>query len=371
MAYKDLREFIKKLEEEGELQRVKKEVDWNLEVGAITRRVQDVGAPAPLFEKIKGYPGFKILSGNTTLSSKNKYARLALGLGLSREASVKEIINKYIEGRKNPIPPKLIKDGPCQENVFIGDKVDLFNLPAPFVHEGDGGRFLCTWHATITKDPETGWVNYGMYRQMIHDKNTLGLPYAPAVEHWTIHFLKNLAQKRRTEVAIAIGSEPITPIISATNLPAGISEPDVIGGLREEPLEVVKCKTVDLEVPATSEIVIEGYVDPVDPKDGGKLEGPFGEFTGYMGSIPQTSPVMHVTAITHRDDPILTISCMGVPVDDAAAVNSVTGSGELLNELRSKGLPVTSVFFSSGRGILFLRHFIRYTLSSLPQRFGH
>lgn len=344
MAYKDLREFINVLEEAGELRRVKKEVDWNLEVGAITRRVQDLWAPAPLFEKIKGYPGFKILSANTTLSSKNKYARLALTFGLFREASAKEIINTYIERRKHLIPPKLIKEGPCQENVFTGDKVDLYKLPAPLTHEGDGGRYLCTWHADITKDPETGWVNYGMYRQMIHDKNTLGITWSPVAEHWTIHHMKNMAEKKRTEIAVSIGGEPLTPVIAATGIPPGISEADVIGGLRGEPLELVKCKTVDLEVPATSEIVIEGYIDPVDPKEGGKLEGPFGEYTGYRGSIPTPWPVMHVTAITHRNNPILTMSCMGVPVDDSAALFSITGSAELFNELQSKGLPVTSVF---------------------------
>ena len=326
------------------MQRVRKEVDWNLEVGGITRRVQDLGAPAPLFENIKGYPGFRILSGNTTLSGRNKYARLALALGLSSRTSAKEIINTYIARRKGPIPPTLVKEGPCHENVFTGDEIDLYKLPAPFTHEGDGGRYLCTWHANVTRNPETGWVNYGMYRQMIHDKNTLGLPWAPAAEHWTIHHLKNMAERKRTEMAVSIGAEPLTPVIAATDIPPGVSEPHIIGGLREEPLELVKCKTVDLEVPATSEIVIEGYVDPVDPKQEGRLEGPFGEYTGYMGSVPTPWPVMHVTAITHRNDPILTMSCMGVPVDDYAAVTSITGSAELFNELRSKGFPVTSVF---------------------------
>ncbi|MDO8721375.1 MAG: UbiD family decarboxylase [Syntrophales bacterium] len=349
MAYRDLREYITALEKAGELQRVKKEVDWNLEIGAITRRVQDLWSPAPLFEKITGYPDFRILSAPTSLSSRNnKYARIALAFGISEKATTKEIINKYIEGRKHPIPPVVVKRGSCQENILMGDKIDLYKLPAPMIHEGDGGRYLCTWHALITKDPDTGWVNYGMYRQMIHDKNTLGIPYIPSVEHWTIHHLKNIARKRRTEVAVSIGSEPVTPIIAATGTPAGIDETDIIGGIRGEPLELVKCKTVDLEVPATSEIVIEGYIEPVYPADCDphetRQEGPFGEYTGYRGGIPVRWPVMHVTAITHRNDAILTVSNMGVPVDDAGATAAITRSGELLNDLKGKGLPVTSVF---------------------------
>ena len=348
MAYKDLREYIYALEKAGEIQRVEKEVDWNLEIGAITRRVQDLWAPAPLFENITGYPGFKIFSAPTSLSRKSRYARVALALGLPPDTSVKEIIRRYIEGRKNPILPVLVSKGPCQENVFIGDQVDLYKLPAPMIHEGDGGRYLSTWHAVITKDPETGWVNYGMYRQMVHDKNTLGLPWAPGVEHWTIHHMKNITRKKRTEVAVTIGAEPLTPIIAASGTPPGMNEADIIGGIRGEPLELVKCKTIDLAVPATSEIVIEGYVEPIDPRNGEnaelRKEGPFGEYTGYMGSIPSFWPVMHITAITHRNDPILTMSNMGVPVDDNASVASLTGSAELLDELQERGLPVTSVF---------------------------
>lgn len=349
MAYKDFREYIDALERAGELQRVKKEVDWNLEIGAITRRVQDLLAPAPLFENITGYPDFRILSAPTSLSSRNMYARIALAFGLPGDLSPKEIINHYVEGRKHPILPILVSKGSCQENILTGNEVDLYKLPAPLIHEGDGGRYLSTWHAVITKDPETGWVNYGMYRQMIHGKNTIGIPFLPGVEHWAIQHVKNIAKKKRTEVAVAIGAEPVTPIIAAAGVPVGTNEADVIGGLRGEPLELVKCETVDLEVPATSEIVLEGYIEPVDPRGGeneeAKQEGPFGEYPGYRSKTPVPALVMHVTAITHRNDPILTMSNMGVPVDDNAAIVSITGSGELLDELREKGLPITSVFF--------------------------
>ncbi|MBW1839817.1 MAG: UbiD family decarboxylase [Deltaproteobacteria bacterium] len=177
MPYQDLREWISALEKEGEIKRVEKEVDWDLEVGAITRRVYDLGAPAPLFEKIKGYPkGYRILSAPIGLSARNKYARLALALDMPADSTIRDLTEEYIRRKKNPIPPVEVKEGPCQENVYLGEEVDLYKFPAPMVHEGDGGRYLSTWHTVISKDPDSGWVNYGMYRQMIHDKNYLGTP---------------------------------------------------------------------------------------------------------------------------------------------------------------------------------------------------
>ena len=142
------------------------------------------------------------------------------------------------------------------------------------------------------------------------------------------------------EFAIAIGAEPVTAIMSATTLPEFVSEAEVIGGLRGEPLEVTKCKTVDLYVPATAEIVLEGYVDPNEMRD----EGPFGEYTGYFGGGKLPRAVYNITAITHRNDPILTMSCPGIPPDDS--VMHVTMGAELLRELREHyGMPVEFVYF--------------------------
>jgi len=141
------------------------------------------------------------------------------------------------------------------------------------------------------------------------------------------------------EVAIAIGIEPVSAMCAANPLPYGVSEVDIVGGIRGEPVELIKCETIDLEVPATAEIVIEGEIRPKETMD----EGPFGEFTGYMVSQREPRPVISVKAVTHRDNPILTVACPGIPVDDNAIL-SLTKSAEILEALRGQGLPVSSAF---------------------------
>jgi 4-hydroxy-3-polyprenylbenzoate decarboxylase len=342
MPYRDLREWLDALERAGELQKVEREVDWNLEAGAITRRVYDLKAPAPLFQKIKGYPkGYRILGGPIGLSARNKYARLASALDMPVDSTIRDLTEEYIKRKKNPIPPVEVKRGPCQEIIITGEDIDLFKFPAPMVHDGDGGRYLCSWHTVISKHPENDWVNFGMYRQMVHDRNHLSIPAVP-MEHIGQHYQRYGAKGKRMEFATAIGTEPVTALISATALPAGVNEADIIGALRGEPLELVRCRTVDLLVPATSEIVIEGYIEPEERRE----EGPFGEYTGYSAGGKQLWPVCTVTAITHRNDPIVPMSVMGVPVDDAAVVMNFTMGAEVLEELRDKRqFPVDFVYY--------------------------
>ena len=343
MAYKDLREFIAKLEEEGELVRIKKEVDWDLEVGAIIRRSYDLMAPAPFFENIKGYGnGFRILGASAGVSNKpNRYfARLALSLGMNPESKISDIIEEYIKRRKNPIKPVIVSDGPCKENIDIGDEVNLYKFPTPVVHEGDGGRYIGTWHIVVTKDPDSEWVNWGMYRLMIHDEKTMGGIIAPPQHIGQMYYQKYEARNKPMEFAVAMGGDPVIAIVACSMLPPYVNEVDVAGGLRGEPVELVKCETVDLYVPATSEIVIEGEVLPYERKE----EGPFGEYVGYRASERSPKPVYHVKAVTYRNDPILPVSCMGVPVDESAAVVPITNSAEILNELREQGLPIKMVY---------------------------
>jgi 4-hydroxy-3-polyprenylbenzoate decarboxylase len=153
-------------------------------------------------------------------------------------------------------------------------------------------------------------------------------------------YQKGEARNIPMEFAVALGDDPLIPIAGCSNIQAGVSEADVVGGLREEPIKLVKCETVDLYVPANSEVVIEGEVPPHERKK----EGPFGEYTGYRAGERSPKPVLHVKAITYRNDPILPVSCMGVPVDEGAAVVPLTNAAEILNELREKGLPVRMVY---------------------------
>ena len=262
MPFADLREWLSALEQAGELQRVEAEVDWNLEAGAIVRRICETDGPAVLFEKIKDYPkGFRLLGAPMAQSRRHRYARLAIALDLSPDSSVKEITESYLKRRKHPIPPVRVSSAPCQENVLTGEKVDLLKFPVPMIHGGDGGRYIGTWHTVITKDPESSWVNYGMYRLMVLGKNRMAGLIGP-IQDLQRHLSEYKRLGRRMEFAVAIGTEPVTAMMSCVSVQGKKSEAEVVGGLRGKPLELVRCKSVELEVPATAEIVLEGFINP-------------------------------------------------------------------------------------------------------------
>jgi 4-hydroxy-3-polyprenylbenzoate decarboxylase len=207
-------------------------------------------------------------------------------------------------------------------------------------HDGDGGRYLGTWHLTACKDPDSDWVNWGLYRHMIHNRKTLGCLVIPHQHIGRIFYEKYEDRNKPMEVAIALGTEPLSTVVAATDFPYGVSEVNLVGALRKEPLEVVKCETVDLYVPATSEIVIEGIMPPRVRVD----EGPFGEYTGYRASPRAPRPIIQVTAITHRNDPILTYACMGMPVDEGDIVCSIGHTWDMRTSLKSNGLPITGIY---------------------------
>jgi phenylphosphate carboxylase alpha subunit len=343
MIFSDLREYIDLLDQKGEVVHIKQEVDWHLELGAIIRRSYDLKAPAPLFENIKDYPqGFRVLGAPIGTSARlNQYfSRLALSLNMPADFSYGQIVDEYNRRSSQHIPPELVDTGPCKENILVGDDIDLLKFPVPYLHEGDGGRYLGTWHIVVTKDPDSGWVNWGMYRLMVVDRKTMaGLVRRD--QHIGQHYYQKYEARGKTmEFAVAIGTEPVSSIVGATRVPPGINEVDVAGGLRGVPVKLVKCETVDLWVPSTSEIVIEGIVPPHERLP----EGPFGEYTGYLSRDNSPKPVFKVTAITHRNNPIQVHSCMGVPVDDSAVVTTVIRAANILQELREKRFPVRMVY---------------------------
>jgi len=336
MAFRDIREFIAKLEETGDIQKIEQEVDWNLEIGAIMRRVNETGANAPFFQKIRGYGSEHRLFG-CVLST---FRRLAIAMGLSPDTTPKEMIDIYEKRFNNPIKPVIVKDGPCKENIMIGDEVNLYKFPAPMIHDGDGGRYFSTWHVSITKDPDTDWVNWGMYRQMIHNRNTLGGLILPTQHIGLIYYPKYEGRGKPMPFAYAIGPEPISTFIATTVVPYGVNEADIVGGIRQEPIELIKCETNDLYVPATAEVVVEGEVEPNIRVD----ERPFGEYTGYRASPRAPRPIFRVKAITHRNNPVFTSSCMGVPYDSFTIPCAVTWSAELRRTLLSFGIPIIDVY---------------------------
>ncbi len=339
MPCKDLREYLEVLDKAGELVRITEEVDWYLEAGAIARRAQDLRAPAPLLQRVKGYPEGVRLFGNTFGPTRPVvHGRISLALGMPPDTPTEEITAEFTRRLKKPIKPVLVNQGRCKENIVTGNGVDLLAFPAPHLHIMDGGRFFGSWHINVIKDPDSNWVKWGTYRHMLLDKNSLGF-LAQRPQHGpSIYYDKYEARGQPMPMAVAFGCDPILNMAAAAALPANVNEVDAAGGLRQAPVELVKCQTCDLEVPAHAEIVLEGEVTSER-----RREGPFSEFTGYC-SRETLSPVFKVKCITFRNNPIMTFSCHGKPWDDGGVMSSISSSALLAQSLRNAGLSFKSVY---------------------------
>jgi 4-hydroxy-3-polyprenylbenzoate decarboxylase len=317
MAYNDLRDFIKVLEAKGLIHRVKVEVDPVLEIAEITDRMckSPYGGKALFFEKVKGsqIPVVTNIFGS--------FERMCLAL----EIESLDDIGKRIEKLLNQTPPKNFKEkikavfelievskylpkkvnkAPCQE--IIDHEPDLSKLPILKTWPLDGGRFI-TFPMVFTRDPDTGKQNCGMYRMHVYNQKTTGM-------HWHIHkdgathYRKYKELGKTMPVAVAIGGDPAVIYSSTAPLPYGVDEMVFAGFLRRRPVEMVKCITSDIEVPANAEIVLEGYVEPEELRD----EGPFGDHTGFYSPVDKF-PVFHITCITHRKNPIYPATVVGKP----------------------------------------------------------
>jgi UbiD family decarboxylase len=341
---KSLREYVDALRGFGEIQDVDVEVDWNLEMGAIIRRTYELRAPAPLFNRIKGIePGFRVLGAPAGLSGNKTHplVRVALSLGLPAASSAKEIVEALADAhRKTPIPPRRVASGPCKENKLLGDKVDLLRLPAPLIHDGDGGRYLNTWGTIIVRTPDGRWTNWSITRIMLAGKNTMVGGVIPR-QHLGIIYAQWKALNRPMPFALAIGTDPVIPFVSGMPLDENMDEADFIGGYAGEAIDVIDCETVDLQVPATSEIVLEGTLSASETA----WEGPMGEYSGYLspqGGMP--SPIFHVSGMTYRNQPILPVVAAGEPVEENHTCWGLTVSAQILWDLRKAGFPVATCF---------------------------
>ena len=323
MGFKNLGEFLKVLREEGELVEVKAPVDPVLEVTEIYDRVVKQEGPALLFSNVRGS------SMPLVINLFGSPKRMSMALGVKTISEIAERIHSFLDlkpprglleklamipklSELNAILPKFVKHAPCQEKVILvgeGKMLDL--LPVVQCWPKDGGKFI-TFPLVITKDPETNQRNTGLYRMHVYDDRTTGM-------HWQIHkdgaehFRKlSKGSKGRLPVACVIGADPATMFAAACPLPSGMDEMMLAGFLRKKSVELVKCKTIDLEVPAEAEIVLEGYVEEGESR----LEGPFGDHTGFY-SRAKDFPVFHVTCITHRKNPIYVTTVVGrAPMED-------------------------------------------------------
>ena len=321
----DLREWIRLLEDEGELVRISAEVDPDLEVTEIVDRTVKSGGPALLFENPKGSDRPLLINQFGT------ERRMCLGFGVARLDELAERVEDVLElqppqGLMDKVRglqklksiagsgPKSVRSGPVQEVVLTGDDVDLGLLPIQRCWPGDPAPFI-TLPAVITRDPRTGQRNLGMYRMQVVDRNTTYM-------HWQIHKDGRadwLATEGRIPVAVALGLDPITAYSASAPLPKHIGELMLAGFFRGAPVEMVTCKTNDLEVPAHAEIALEGYIE----KDELGLEGPFGDHTGYY-TPPEPFPVFHVTAMTMRRDAIYPSIVVGKPPQEDAWLAKAT-----------------------------------------------
>jgi 4-hydroxy-3-polyprenylbenzoate decarboxylase len=353
MAFRDLREFLSALEAHAELLRIRAPVSAELEAAEIADRAIKAGGPALLFENVKGHDVPLAMNLFGTME------RMCLALGV---ASLDEIGARMVEVIEPEIPsnlieklkmlpklarlaefvPKTVSSAPCQE-VVEEERPSLAFLPVVKTWPGDGGPFI-TLPLVFTKDPKTGRRNVGMYRMHVYDETSTGM-------HWHIHkggaqHYRGFRRKReRMPVAVALGGDPATIYAASAPLPEDVDEMVFAGFLRKQPVELVRCRTADIEVPAHAEVILEGYVDP----DELHTEGPFGDHTGYY-SLADEYPVFHVTCVTRRRHPIYPATIVGKPPMEDVFLGKATERiflpllRKIVPEVVDMNLPVEGIF---------------------------
>lgn len=302
--YQDIRYFISTLEQEGEILRVKDEINWKYGIGDRTRETQvsGVNGKALLFENIKDYPGHKIFTNGL-----GSYSRIAMALGLNRQTSLEEIARVFAQRISNLVEPVLVEDATFRENIHTSTEVDLEKLPVPWWNQQDGGRYIGTWHLNITKDPDTGIRNVGIYRMQLIGPRTTAVSVSPR-SHLAMHIERAERKGISLEMAVAIAVDETLIMAGAAAPPFGTDEFYLAGGLRKEPVELVPCRTIRLDVPASSEIVLEGTIDP----NRRVSEGPFLDYAG----IPKKDPhayLYEVSSLMFRNNPIFRGTAVGLP----------------------------------------------------------
>jgi 4-hydroxy-3-polyprenylbenzoate decarboxylase len=349
----DLGTFVRFLEQRGELHRITREIDPVLEVSAIAQRAVRANGPALLFERIKGsrhpllintYATRRRISWALGVSDLDEHARAIHDLVRSQPpVGLLDKVRMLPKlARVASAMPRTVRHAPCQE--IVETEPDLGKLPILTTWPEDGGPYI-TLPMVVTRDPETGTRNVGCYRMQVYDARTTGM-------HWQLHKTgrrhmrryKELGQQRMP-VAVALGGDPVLAYAATAPLPDGIDELMFAGFLRRKPVELVRCKTVDLEVPASADFILEGYVD-VDEL---RREGPFGDHTGYY-SLADDYPVFHLTCITRRESPIYATTVVGPPPQEDAWLGKATERLFLpllqmtFPEIVDMNLPIEGVF---------------------------
>ncbi|MBI4284392.1 MAG: UbiD family decarboxylase [Chloroflexi bacterium] len=355
MVYRDLRHWLDIVEKHGQLKRLSG-ASIDLEMSSIAEIVCREGKepkPVLLFDKIPGYPeGYRTVFGVA-----HSTWQIAMTLDLPEDqidrTSLLRNWRHKVRGLR-PLPSRSISTGPVMENSVTGDKIDVFQFPSPRFHELDGGRYIGTACAVVQREPDEGWVNAAIYRVMLVDKDRLTY-HAIEGQHGSIIERKHAAHNTVMPIAVVIGGDPAFYWASGRAVPWGVSEFDYAGGIKGEPLDVIKGPYTGLPLPAMAEIVIEGECHPGETF----AEGPFGEWHGYyanLGLQQVPEPVIRVKAIHYRNDPILTCGQMSAPVMDWSLASSITTSEGIWTTLEDLGIPgIRGVWcHEAGAGDLFV-----------------
>lgn len=343
MPYKDLRHYLRVLEENGKLFRIAKEVDKDWELAAVAklafRKIPDERRPALLFENVKGFP-IPVVTG-VLGASRQVYA-----LALETELNFEEIFRRWSKAQSEPLAPVVVDSGPCQEVVARGDQVDLLKLPVPVWTVPHDPSPYFTSPYVISRDPETGARNMGTYRMQLKGKRKTGIYFGNNLQDLRRIIAKNEGRNLPTPVAVVLGTDPVIGLTSVSKVAFGLDELAVAGGLRGEPVEVVRCLASDLEVPATAEIVLEGEIPPGVRED----EGPFGEYAGYM-SRGGPSFIIDVKCMTTRRDPIFQAFVSQMPPSESSCIRGFGFEVPIYKKLKyDLGLPVRDLHLKTAGG---------------------
>ncbi len=341
----DLRDFIEKCEEIGELKRIKVEVDWDLEISHISKLNEEKGGPALVFENVKGYSS-PVLTGAFGTSR-----RLSIAMGMKETFSMCDLSKEWMKfSLGEVIPARETSTGPVLENIDDVDSVNLEKFPVPKFYPLDGGRYIGTAVFLVIKDPESGKINLGTYRMQMLDNKRCGVQILPGKRGERI-LKKYKKMGKKMPAAAVIGCDPLLFMAGALQQ-EGVSQYDVVGSIRGEPVEFIVSDFSGLPIPATAEIVLEGEIDP----DNFQPEGPFGEYTGYYtDEIDKVikKPCLEVKRVLHRNNAHLWATSVGRPVTDIHMLLAFTRNASLWSDLENMRIPgIQSVYIppeSAGR----------------------
>lgn len=333
----DLRGWLELVRDLGELREIEG-ADWDLEIGAASEvNYKRSSPPALLFDDIQGYSrGARVLSGSLS-NARRLGLTLRLGTDLDDRSLVEALRSKpgqWVE-QSSRYPPRVVESGPVTENVDRDGEVDLLKFPVPRWHEGDGGRYIGTGCAVFTTDPDTGEVNAGAYRMQVQAEGRAVSVNIESGKHGAMHVRKWFEKEGRAPVTASLGHDPLLLIVAGTEVPGGISELDYAGAVLGRPIDIIQGEVTGLPVPATSEMVVEGWLYPEQRAS----EGPFGEWTGYYSGGVEPVLTMNVERVYYRTDPIMLGAPPGKPPHDYSYMRSVMKSAMIHDALVATGLP--------------------------------